>query len=301
MCVSLFFRFYFKFEDFFFFCQEHLTEETMGKSKGQGGHTGGVARGRGGGGRGRGGGNRSKAPPLHPTSVPLAMWDLEQCDPNACSGQRLYRNNALRLLGLHDSFAGVMLTPNATELLSPADKGVALQHGAGVVDCSWKALDSVPWSKMRMECPRLLPLLVAANPVNYGRPSKLNCAEALAAALSICGLEDDARNVMAYFSWGESFFDVNAELLAGYQQCANAEEVAAFQEAFIREEAERSQARKMLNIGDIDLNEMESLNVRKGKLKSRHRWEDASESSELENAEKDGEERSEKSVSEEED
>lgn len=54
-----------------------------------------------------------------------------------------------------------------------------------------------------------MPYLVAANTVNYGRPYKLNCAEALAAGLWICGFQSDAHLVMSKFGYGEGSFSVS--------------------------------------------------------------------------------------------
>ncbi|GET91538.1 hypothetical protein, conserved [Leishmania tarentolae] len=256
------------------------TRSGRGRGRARGGSSGG-----GSGGVCSTSGFHSNAPPAHPCSVPLAMWDFEQCDPNACSGKKLYRLNALRLLRLSEPFHGVVLTPSATEIVSPADRDIVLQNGVAVVDCSWKELDAVPWRKMRMSSPRLLPLLLAANPVNYGRPSKLNCAEALAATLAIVGLMDDARSVMAYFSWGASFFDVNRELLAGYQTCTNSAEVSAFQDNYVETELQESEARRGFDFDAIDLSDARPLNERRGRLKNHREWQQPSFSEDDENDE----------------
>ena len=82
---------------------------------------------------------------------------------------------------------------------------------------------------------------MAANTVNYGRPYKLNCAEALAAGLWICGFPEDARLVMSKFGYGEEFLRLNADLLDAYAACKDGTEVIDVQNRFL-EDARHSES-----------------------------------------------------------
>lgn len=81
------------------------------------------------------------------------------------------------------------MSPNGKQCVSPNDKHILEQSGIAVVDCSWARISEVPFHKIKSPFERLLPYLVASNPVNYGKPYKLNCVEALAACFYIMGID----------------------------------------------------------------------------------------------------------------
>jgi len=163
----------------------------------------------------------------------LRMWDFAQCDPKRCTGARLAKRGLFERMPLKQNFRGIVLSPQGQVALSPADSDILRQSGLSVIDCSWARLSEIPFRQMRSGHHRLLPFLVAANTVNYGRPSKLSCAEAAAATLYICGRKDGAVALMDEFQWGHEFLRLNREVLDMYAGCANSDEVVRSQNEWL--------------------------------------------------------------------
>jgi pre-rRNA-processing protein TSR3 len=162
-----------------------------------------------------------------------ACWDLGHCDPKRCSGKKLMKLGLMRELPVGQKHSGVIISPNAKHTISPADRELMEQHGAAVVECSWARVKEVPWAKIGGKCERLLPYLVAANSVNYGKPWRLNCVEALGAAFYICGHTEWAEEVLSHFPYGQSFLDINSSILKRYAACADEEAIKKTEEAWM--------------------------------------------------------------------
>ena len=60
--------------------------------------------------------------------------------------------------------------------------------------------------------PRKLPFVVAGNPVNYGKPYQLSCAEALATSLCTMGYIPQAEYIMSKFGWADGFWSKNQSI-----------------------------------------------------------------------------------------
>ncbi|MFB6081694.1 MAG: DUF367 family protein [Halanaeroarchaeum sp.] len=159
-------------------------------------------------------------------------------DPEKCTARKLARFD---MASLHESNRatpyGVVLDPFAERALSPADRAVGETLVA--LDVSWETAEAEGVDLAGEH--RALPYLVAANPVNFGRPFRLTTAEAVAAALSILGERDHAERVMAKFTWGETFLELNEEPLRRYADCEDSSEVVAVQQEYLEMGEERQE------------------------------------------------------------
>ena len=113
----------------------------------------------------------------------LLIYHADQCDPKKCSGRKLARFELARLTRhINQLKPFLVLSPFSEKALSPADRGT---RGLAALDCSWAHAEEV-FARFKLQ-ERALPFLVAANPVNYGKPFKLSTVEAAQGSLGSIG------------------------------------------------------------------------------------------------------------------
>ncbi|HNJ80870.1 MAG TPA: DUF367 family protein [Methanoregulaceae archaeon] len=162
--------------------------------------------------------------------IPLYAFRDNSCDPKKCTVKRLERSGLVRVLSKisHIPRNTILLDPTAQQALSPADRPA---RSLTVLDCSWEVLDTGAVSSWRKR--RALPFLVAANPVNFGRPYRLTSVEAFGAALFILGEREQARVVLESQNWGPRFLELNEEPLSLYARAGDSTEIIAIQKMFL--------------------------------------------------------------------
>jgi len=117
----------------------------------------------------------------------------------------------------------IVLDPLSLYPLSKTDKGILERYGVVVLDASWRKIRMMLGKHRGFR--RRLPLLLAANPVNYGKPYLLSSVEALAAALLITGFSEQAQELLSVFKWGSEFLRINDKLISLYSEASNSREI----------------------------------------------------------------------------
>ena len=176
--------------------------------------------------------------PLRALVRPLRLYAYHagQCDPKRCTSRRLERLGLLTFVPRIASLpaGSVLLNPEAGHVLSREDRPRAERRGLSLLDLSWKATEKAGgFPRAPRTVGRALPYLLAANPVNYGKPFVLSSVEALAAALVILGRDDQASALLAKFVWGDQFLRLNAEPLEAYREAATRAGILEAQALFI--------------------------------------------------------------------
>ena len=163
----------------------------------------------------------------------LFVYLMRQDDPRKCTSAKLFKFSRAISVTRPSMIPrlAIVLNPYAALLLLPTDREIAIRHGICAIDCSWERAQSV-FKRRFSKHERRLPVLLAANPTHYARPSVLSSVEALAGALTILGIEEQAANILSLFKWGPAFLTLNQEPLRDYAAAKNATEIEEVQRTY---------------------------------------------------------------------
>lgn len=160
----------------------------------------------------------------------LTVYHANQCAPKKCTGLKLKRFGFARIVSKIKFLPkrAIVLNPFSEMAFSPTDRERVRDYGLVALDCSWEHVEKVILKHVKGTS-RCLPILIAGNPVNYGKATKLTTVEALTAGLYISGFKEKAKSILSVFSWGHSFLDLNHSLLEKYSSAKNSSEVIQIQ------------------------------------------------------------------------
>ncbi len=150
---------------------------------------------------------------------------MGQDDPKKCTAEKLCRMKLAIPVSKPWKIPrlAIVLNPSTEEVYSSKDKEY-IEHGLVAIDCSWKNVDVV-FNRRLKGLNRRLPLLLAGNPVNYAKIGRLSSAEAVSAALYIAGYVEYSQSVISIFRWGQTFLNLNNDLLREYRLAETSERV----------------------------------------------------------------------------
>jgi rRNA small subunit aminocarboxypropyltransferase len=154
----------------------------------------------------------------------------KQDDPAKCTAAKLVR------FGLAESIRfvrpdAILLDPFSKNVLTSSDSVYCKSICA--IDCSWeKAQVLFAKSKLKRHSRRRLPALLAGNPINYSKISKLTTAEALAASLFILGCRKMSESLLAKFKWGHTFLELNLGILDDYAKAPSDNDIRVLERKY---------------------------------------------------------------------
>ena len=167
--------------------------------------------------------------------IRLVVYHMNEDDPKKCTAKKLHRFGYAVLEKSHRRlpYHAVLLNPFAAKSLSREDLQSARKHGLVALDCSWKHVDQTFQALEETMISRALPFLLAANPVNYGKPYQLSTLEAFSAALYILGQVAQAKEILRIYTWGPRFLELNQEPLEEYRVASTSAEIIEIMKKYI--------------------------------------------------------------------
>ena len=165
--------------------------------------------------------------------VRITIYHANQCDPKRCTGLKLKHHGKARIVNRTRYLPkrAVVLNPFSAIAFSPADRTRVEDFGLVALDCSWVHAEKVLLKHVKGTS-RCLPILIAGNPVNFGKATKLTTVEALAAALYISGFRNEATDLLLIFGWGHTFLELNNSALECYAAAHDSAEIIRIQNDF---------------------------------------------------------------------